>query len=65
MTFFFVIITERKEKLVRMLEVVARLQGKRDFNEMKGHILGLLFIPGSGEVPSYGQLVKKLSRSPQ
>lgn len=46
-----------------MLEVIARLQGKREFNEMKGHIFRLLFIPDSSEVPLYGELAKKLSRS--
>lgn len=61
MTFFFVIITERKEKhskLVKMVEVIARIQGKRDFNEIKGHIWELLFIQDSCKVPYYGQLAK-------
>lgn len=41
-----------------MPEVIPRLQGKREFNEIKGHIFRLLFIPDSCEVPMYGQLSK-------
>lgn len=41
-----------------MPEVIPRLQGKKEFNEIKGHIFRLLFIPDSCEVPVYGQLSK-------
>lgn len=43
-----------------MPEVIPRLQGKREFDEIKGHIFRLLFIPDSCEVPLYGQLSKNL-----
>lgn len=69
--FFFFVLLEEKEKvnhseLVKMPEVIPRLQGKREFNEIKGHIFRLLlFIRDSSEAPSVGSVIRKLCRVPE